>query len=283
LENEIAEPRLLARGQLLRHPFSARSLLMPVSAVSGTQSTQSTSKSTPVEVKSGTYRALHGKVINQTLYGPGGEAPPSGEYLKLSTPISVDGKATDQIYLGHKKELVGKTVTLNGRLDIGTYGGVETRPGTYVQLSGVSNLTAGEPRFDGVNFTGAGKKKLPVVSLPYPAMLADAPGGIMVIDQGKDHAYIGTMGGFIPPQANPFHGFRARRLIKPATAKHQAEAVMDSNGRVRTAAGKEIPMVGKENGKLWFVDVPARTAYRFNGPNMDQVVRMKKGDIPFAH
>lgn len=95
------------------------------------------------------------------------------------------------------------------------WGGVETKGGKYVELSGVSNLTKGEPAFDGKgNFTNA-RRSAQRLSYNRP-LIMDAPAQIFVID-GK-RAWLGSMGGFMPPWMNSFHGFcvklRSKRLSK---------------------------------------------------------------------
>ena len=240
--------------------------------------------------KAGDWTPLSGKIENRQLFGPGGEAPPSGAYLVLDTSVEVDGKSVSAIFVGGAKTYPeGTQVTLNGRLDQGSYGGVETPPRSYVQLTGVTDLTAGEPSFDGQKFTNDAGKTLPVLSYNRP-MLADAPARIWVLDQGNDTAFLGSSGGFVPPWVNPFHGFRAAKPIDyPTQTDRDSIAFNDDGQPFVKATGDKLALIGQDSmppdvadgmGHSWYLDPKTDTAYRFaNGGIagfsnfMDQIVR----------
>lgn len=250
-------------------------------------------QSTP-SVKVGSYQALSGKIDNRTLFGPGGEAPPSGSYLVLDQPVRIDGKSVSELYLPYKDFAQGEAMRLNGRIDVQSYGGVETQPGSVYALSGLSNLTAGEPRFDGQMFFDALDKPLEVLHYNRP-LIMDAPAKIFVLDQGADRAFIGAMGGFIPPHMNPFHGFTGSAKIRNPTVADRAAVKFDANGEPANAStGKKLTLVSEEMSgqpsetfaSRWYLDTDRDALYRLDSGGfgalqnlMVQVVKLPNGSV----
>ena len=232
--------------------------------------------SQPDSLKLGEYHQLSGQIAHRSHVGIGGEAPPSGSYLVLDEPKQVNGQTVKELYLRNQDELAqGARVEVNGRLDQGSYGGVETPARTYLALSGVTNLSAGEPKFDGKGFTSSAGKKLPVLAYNRP-MLYDAPARIFVLDQGQDRAFLGAMGGMMPPWMNHFHGFRGSAKIENATQADRNAITLDAEGAPTSkASGKKLTHVGQESvdpsGPIpfgappnWFYDADAATLYRID-------------------
>lgn len=74
---------------------------------------------------------LKGKVVMMPhLMGIGGEAPPGGPALKIGKRLVFLGSENEARFAG----LEGKTVTVSGEVVKRTWGGVETRGGTYELL-----------------------------------------------------------------------------------------------------------------------------------------------------
>jgi hypothetical protein len=255
--------------------------------------------SSATDVKLGTYTEMSGKIENRSLVGPGGEAPPSGSYLVLDKPISVEGKQVKEVYVQHWPELTeGAQVKLNGRVDRWTYGGVETPSASVISLSGVSNLSAGEPKFDGKVFTDDQGKTLQQLSYMAP-MIMDAPAQIFVLDQGHDKAWLGSMGGMMPPDMNPFHGFRDSAKIEEPTEADRNGVVQGPDGTPRNAQTLkklvsigEDPMEGPPYPDMmtsrWYMDEDANKIYRLDSGgiagminNMAQVIRLPNDVSPF--
>jgi hypothetical protein len=251
----------------------------------------------PDSVKLGSYAALSGKIENRSLVGIGGEAPPSGSYLVLDKPISVDGQPVKELFVQRWPELTdGAQVKLNGRLDKGTWGGVETPESSYFALSGVSNLTAGEPKFDGKFFTDSAGKQLSVLSYNRP-LIMDAPAQIFVLDQGNDRAHLGSMGGFIPPYMNPFHGFSGSVAIENPTQADRDGVIQGPLGEpISAATGKKLVLVGEEGNNVvpfpdmmshrWYMDEDKKEIYRLDSggiagfiSHMSQVIRLPTQDF----
>lgn len=237
----------------------------------------------------GTYARLKGTVEDRQLFAIGGEAAPSGNWLVLDAPIRVAGQDYADLYLGHANVRPGEQVDLNGRLDVNSFGGVETPRRNYVELTGVSNPGAGEPLFDGRTFTSsASGKPLEVLSYDRPLML-DAPARIFVLDPGQDKAFLGARGGFIPPHINPFHGFRGQAELRAPTEAERNAVEWVNDQPVDKATGAKLELIA-ENGmpdgvadgmaSNWYLNPRTDTAYRFlEGGfagfrhHMDQIVK----------
>ena len=245
-------------------------------------------------ISPGAYRTFSGTVEHRNIMGIGGEAPPSGPYLNLDAPIEVDGKPFDRLFLADADKFAdGVALQLHGRVDVGRFGGVEVRDGTYLALSGISNVGAGEPTFtlnDG--FTTAAGKSAPALILERRD-LYDAPNVVMVADQGQDKVFIGTHGGMRMPGSNPFGGFTGSAPITQPTDADRAAVTFDerSGKLVNAASGEALerlsaPPAPRNGGAdmmdvAWYLDRGENTAYRLaNGGiagfrnHMDQVVRL---------
>ncbi len=238
---------------------------------------------------SGTYARVTGRIEDRNLVAIGGEAPPSGHWLVLDQPIKVASREFNELFVGRAQVEDGAHVDLNGRLDLGSYGGVETRKGSYVELTGISNVGAGEPLFDGRTYTSsASGKELDVLAWTRP-FIADVPATIWVLDPGQDKAFVGSSGGFIPPNMNPFHGFRGQVSMVPPTAADERAVKWQGDKPVDSATGKELNLVHQDEmpggvadgmGSSWYINADTQTLYRFlEGGiagfqhHMDQVVR----------
>lgn len=241
----------------------------------------------------GAYHQLSGEIVHRQIFGIGGEAPPSGTYLVLDEPRKVNGQLVKELYVERWPELEeGAKLQLNGRLDIRSFGGVEMPPTNYYALSGVTNLSAGEPKFDGETFTNAEGKTLPWLSYNRPLMY-DAPAKIFVLDQGHDTAFVGAMGGMVPPWKNGFHGLSGSAEIESATAADRNAITIGADGvPTSKATQQELTHVGLEPGpsatpipggaqRNWYFDAEGSTLYRIDSrasaPNphqLSQVVRL---------
>ena len=238
--------------------------------------------------KDNDWTKLSGTIMNrEAVRGIGGEVPPAGSFLMLDKPITLNGKKVTEVHLTDTFKK-GLNVVLNGRLNARKWGGVETKGGTYAELSGLSNLSKGEPAFNGKEFVDASGTKLQRLSYNRP-LIMDAPAQIFVLDRKKGKAFIGAMGGFIPPWINSFHGFRASAAIKSATAADRA-AVKEVGGRlVNAKSGKALELIGTSGGgnfpdamsTSWYMDAESKKLYAFlNGGiagfqnHMSEVVKL---------
>ncbi|MBX7099046.1 MAG: hypothetical protein K1X89_15150 [Myxococcaceae bacterium] len=219
--------------------------------------------------KAGSYGRITGTVERRDIMAIGGEAPPSGDWLKLSSAIKVDGKLVDSVYLGDGFRS-GSKLALNGRFDVGTYGGVETTAHTYVQLTGISNLGKGEPLFDGKKFTDAEGKTLARLSYNRP-MIMDAPAVILVLSADQKKAFVGSMGGFIRPEMNPFHGFRSQKeLVKPTRVETSDLTV---GATTLKKNGESLDFIGKDaQNRRWYFDGDRSTAFGVMGGKVDLAI-----------
>lgn len=187
----------------------------------------------------GVHLRLTGRVDNRAPIGIGGEAPPSGSYLVLPNTIRLAGVATHEIFLEHPVFRPGYALTVYGRLELRSFGGVETPQRHYAALSGVSDLTASEPWYDGFQFHGAlTGASLRVLVIRRSGMF-DAPDRIVVLDPAQSRAFFGAMGGFLPPGRNPFHGFSAQADITVPTDADRAAVLFDAEGQAIDAESHE--------------------------------------------
>lgn len=219
------------------------------------------------------YVVLSGRIENREPIGIGGEAPPAGSYLILERPFRVGRFSVKEVYLLGRRFGGGETKKLHGRLGTERYGGVETPERSYFVLSGISDLDAGEPYFDGTEFHSAvNGEVLPVLTLVRQDLF-DAPNQIAVVDRAQGRAFIGFMGGFMLPTANPFHGFQTSVPIESPTDADRA-AVQITEQEVPISATTGEPMV--EAGRVdpppntadafaysWYFDVATGTVYGF--------------------
>jgi hypothetical protein len=195
----------------------------------------------------GEHLSVSGKIDNRTLAGPGGEAPPSGSYLLLAHALTVGASRVSEIFLEGREFDQGKSVKLYGRLEARSYGGVETGSHPYIALSGISDLGSGEPAFDGVQFHSAANHAQLMVLIVRRRDLFDAPNEIVVLDPALARAFLGSFGGHILPEANPFHGFSAATDIAKPTEADRAEVVFNKDGNaIDAATGAELLKVGDE-------------------------------------
>lgn len=247
-------------------------------------------------LKVGSYYQLSGKIQNRENVAIGGEAAPSGAWLVLDTPAKIGGKAVKELFVQSwdDKFSNGAKATLNGRVDENTYGGVETPKKTYFQLSGVTNPAAGEPTFDGKDFKNAQGDKLEVLHYNRP-LIMDAPAKIFVLDPQNGKAFIGSMGGFIPPEFNPFHGLSGSAKIDEATDADRGKVKFNQQGEaISVATGKKLALIGEREapnhpdamGARWFLDEDKNTVYQFvsggiAGFNnrMTSVIKLGESDV----
>lgn len=192
----------------------------------------------------GDHLSVSGHVEQRHPMGIGGEAPPSGSYLRLTQPLQLLGQSYDELFL--EREFGSSAqVTLYGRVEQRRYGGVETAARSYLALSGVSDVGAGEPRFDGVRFLAA-REAVPLRRLVLePREMYDAPNLILVLDPQAQQAFLGTQGGHMLPGRNPFHGFTARAPISAPTAADEAALRFSAEGATSAATGEPLDEVGR--------------------------------------
>ncbi|HEX2570824.1 MAG TPA: hypothetical protein VH877_14800 [Polyangia bacterium] len=203
------------------------------------------------------YVVLSGRIEDREPIGIGGEAPPAGSYLVLDQPLRGGRSSIKEVFLLGRRFADGEHKKLYGRLGEDQYGGVETAKRTYFVLSGISDLDAGEPYFDGVEFHSATNGEVLPVLMLVRQDLFDAPNQIAVLDRSQGRAFIGFMGGFILPTANPFHGFQTSVPIEaPTEADRAAVQITEQALPISAATGEPMAEAGR-------VDPPPHTADAF--------------------
>ncbi|MEP7121967.1 MAG: hypothetical protein ABJE95_13690 [Byssovorax sp.] len=221
----------------------------------------------------GEHLALAGKIDNREPVAIGGEAPPTGSYLVLDAPLDAGSSPIRDVFLDGRTFPQGTSVKLYGRLDARTYGGVETAAHAYAALSGISDLGAGEPSFDGAQFHSATNNAHLRVLITHRRDLFDAPNVIVVLDPASKRAFVGSQGGHIRVETNPFHGFTGSAEIAPPTDADRAAVVFNKEGNPIVAdTGAELLKVGEEQAPpgtadmfshAWYFDDATETVYTF--------------------
>lgn len=194
----------------------------------------------------GDHLTLTGRLEERRALGPGSEAPPAGTWLLLATPMRVGRADVSEVFVQRRGLPEGEVARLHGRLDARHYGGLETPQQPYFALSGVSDVGAGEPRFDGLQFLAADTGAHLRVLVLEPREMFDAPSVILVVDPVGRHAYLGTSGGRVLGD-NPFHGFTASAPIEDPTDADRAAVRFDDQGKaISAASGAPLREVARE-------------------------------------
>ena len=222
----------------------------------------------------GEHLMLEGKIDNREPVVLSIEAPEVGSYLVLDTPLAGGSTAIRDVFLDGRRFTQGTSVKLYGRLDARTYGGVDSSPShAYAALSGISDLGAGEPSFDGAQFHSATNNAHLRVLIIHRRDLFDAPNAIVVLDPAAKRAFVGSQGGRIRAEANPFHGFNSSAEIVAPTDENRAEVVFNREGNpVLAGTDVELLKVGEEQAPpgtadmfshAWYFDDSTETVYTF--------------------
>ena len=221
----------------------------------------------------GEHLALTGTIDNREASVPGKEVPEVGSYLVLDAPMTEGSSQIRHVFLDGRRFAQGTTVKLYGRLDARTYSGVDGATHTYAVLSGLSDLGAGEPSYDGMQFNSAGTGAHLRVLVIHRRDLFDAANAIVVLDPASKRAFLGSQGGRIRAEANPFHGFTSSAEIGAPTDAERALIAFDTAGNATVAGtGAELLKVGEEQAPpgtadmfshAWYFDDATETVYTF--------------------
>lgn len=182
---------------------------------------------------------------------------PGGSWLVLDQALHLAGGLFQAVHLEHRR-FAGADLRAHGRLELRRAGGIEGPAQRYAALDGVTDIGAGEPRFDGVQFHSAvNGAHLRVLVLRRPDLF-DAPATIVVLDAPGRRGFLGSV---------PFHGFTASAPIEPANDEARAAVRFDDLGNALDAAthqpllflDREAPPPDVVDGltTAWFFD-PAR-------------------------
>jgi|CXWL01.1.fsa_nt_gi hypothetical protein len=194
--------------------------------------------------------------------------------LELPRSMKIEGRAVQSIVLAGGVVKPGQQVTLYGRVDLRPADGV-------VVLSGVSNVGAGEPRFDVRNGRfvatvghGAGTE-LPSLNLNSRDVRLGAPARTAVIDAGQKKVFFANLNGFLPPGANAFHGVDASVPLRSASRTDQLRWVVKAGQIVTKRNDQPLERLGNEGTSVWFQDPAQKTALRLTGKKIDAVFSLK--------
>jgi hypothetical protein len=238
---------------------------------------------TAKELKPGQFLILEGVIENRRPVAIGGEAPPSGSWLLLSSPLHIGKFLTREVYLLHKLLPAGTKALLHGRLVIREYGGVETPRQVYAAISGISDLGADEPFFDGKQFWSREIDEPLQMLVIGEAHLVDAPSRLLVIEDVRQIAHVGTWGGLLPASEGPFQGFYAKAAIEPPSQADQAAIRFDAQRKpVDVATGEPLREIGLRGPEMPHPDA-MYTAYYWNEPTETVYVMLNGGIAGFQN
>ena len=178
-----------------------------------------------------------------------------------------------ELALEHAPFPQGHHLQAYGRIELRAIGGVETPLHRYAALSGVSDVGAGEPRFDGLQFHSASNGAHLRVLVIRRRDIYDAPNAIVVLDVPAGRAFLGSMGGMQMPDRNPFHGFGASTSILTPTDAERAtvrfnakdEALDAATGQPLLFLDREVPPPNVVDGltTAWYFDPAREIVYSF--------------------
>jgi hypothetical protein len=240
---------------------------------------------------SGTWNTMTGVVQNREGIPEG--PVPAGHWLQLDKPIMLKnnqpggGGAAQKITSVFISDITRQygtdgqgnmTSELHGRIDLVTRRGLNGNSATFAQLTGISDLRAGEPRFNGKTFTDRGET---LTQLQWFSGVPDVPAQLFVLD--GDTAFAGAIGGFT---TMPFHFTGKSFPIQEPDALDRQSVKIDAQGNAVTQDGRQLREIGHqaegpgdEPGQRWFVDSDSKTIYGFQTggfvgvPMMNKVIR----------
>jgi hypothetical protein len=228
---------------------------------------------TDAEWVPGMHVEVAGIVDNRQPVAIGGEAMPSGSYLRLANHIHLSGVVYEELVLEHTPFPQGHQLQAYGRIELRKIGGVETPLRRYAALSGISDVGAGEPRFDGLQFHSASNGAHLRVLVIRRQDMYDAPNTIVVLDVPAGRAFLGSMGGMQMPDRNPFHGFSVSTGIRTPTEAERATVRFNAKGEALDAAtgqplvflDREVPPPNVIDGltTVWYFDPAREIVYSF--------------------
>ena len=221
----------------------------------------------------GEHLTLTGQIDNREPSGPASQVPETGSYLVLDVQLTEGSTLIRDVFLDGRRFNQGQMVKLYGRLDALTYSGIDGAAHSYAALSGLSDLGAGEPSFNGMQFHSAATGANLRVLVIHRRDLFDAANAIVVLDPASKRAFLGSQGGRIRAEANPFHGFTSNAEIAAPTDAERASIVFDKAGNATVAgSGAELLKVGEEQAPpgtadmfshAWYFDDATETVYTF--------------------
>lgn len=195
----------------------------------------------------GQHVVLSGYVERRMIYSRIDEAAPSGSWLILPRAIHLGDFRTKEVYLATPRAFPeGYCTELHGRIAIRHHGSTNTQP--YAVLTGISDLFAGEPIYNGAAFCSAADgTPLRTLVIERHEVSPETPSVMLVLEPDQQTAYVGTVDDAHAPLESPFHGFHGQASINRATVADRAALRFDTQGcAYSTATGKQLCMVGHE-------------------------------------
>jgi hypothetical protein len=218
-------------------------------------------------------------VVKEPRFGFGGEAPPSGAYLRLDQPVKVGGFVTRELFLGGRQFPKGAQVSLHGSVLVRSWGGTETAGAEYLLLAYATDTAKREPRYVNGQWRSDLGVMLPRTLVYNNPAIEDEPSLLIVVD--RDNALIGTAGGLLPPHLAGFHGFHRTVLVERPNVADQAAVRWDGDAPESVLTGETLTKVGAwASPKMsWYLAPATGIAYGFAmdsaSPRLHRVIRTR--------
>ncbi len=212
----------------------------------------------------GGYQTVRGKVVKK------------GELvvLELSRAMKLDGRPVRTIALKGGTAKPGQQVTLYGRVDL--------RVGEpEVVLSGLSNVGAGEPRYDArskrfvATLGSASGSELPALNLNNRDARLGAPARTGIVDSQQKKVFFANLNGSLAQGANPFHGIDSVVALRAPSRAEQLRFAVKGNQLLSKRNGQSLERLGSQGPALWFYDAEHKTALRLSGKKIDAAFTVK--------
>ena len=212
----------------------------------------------------GGYQTVRGKVAKK------------GEHvvLELSRAMKLDGRPVQTIALKGGTAKPGQQVTLHGRVDLRLEEPV-------VVLSGLSNVGAGEPRYDArskrfvATIGAASGFDLPALNLNNRDCRLGAPARTAIVDAQQKKVFFANLNGSLAQGANPFHGIDGVTALRTPSRAEQMRWAVKGSQLLSKRNGQLLERLGSQGPALWFFDVEHKTALRLSGKKIDAIFSVK--------
>jgi hypothetical protein len=227
-----------------------------------------------------TARALQAKAVSPastrvlirgTLVGP--------RYLSLSEPLTLGDRVFTSVQLpANAKGLkLGETVRWWGLVQPS----VQPKSGTpFLTLTQVSDLSRGEPRFDGTGFIDSAGRPLTQIDLFSP--FHPSASRVLVLDPRSSFgpllgkAYVACVDGAL----GGFSGFEGARVIRRADASDRPQIRFDRDGKAYNArTGASLRQLSGDAHDGWVLDLVDREVYRLADRTVLEKIRLLPRDL----
>ncbi len=226
-------------------------------------------------ISSGTYAQVSGRIEDRKRTSVRGRTSPSGHWLVLDRPITIDGQSVTELFAGHARVNNRDRVVLNARLDLMSSRTRGAGRKGYVKLTGITNPGLGEPVFDGSTYKSCiSGKALITLSWKSPHTY-DRTTTLLVLDPSQNKAFLAAYDRDAPLGLNPFYGVNGSLDMRPPTDAETGAIKWYADGTAfdRTSL-KALGPIARDATKKgantsWFRNTETDTLYCFAHDGID--------------